>query len=289
MKLSIVTPSFNQGAFIERTLSSVQSQDYKAHEHVVFDGGSSDNTVAILSQYTGRIHWRSQPDKGQAHAINKGIQATDGDIIGWLNSDDIYYPGAFRTVTAYFETHPDVDVVYGMADHIDVHDKPFENYPTEPWDFERLKQTCFICQPALFFRRDLVAKHGLLDESLQYCMDYEYWLRLGACGARFGYLGQKLAGSRLYGETKTLRNRKEAHAEINDMLLRRLARVPDHWLYGYAHVVVDQRIDRDSHPRQFTAAVALRSILAAIYWNNRVSQNMRRMTLNWIVHAALHR
>jgi glycosyltransferase involved in cell wall biosynthesis len=289
MKLSIVTPSFNQGRFIERTLLSVLSQDWDSIEYVVFDGGSTDETVDILKKYSTKVRWQSAADKGQTDAVNKGIQATSGDIIGWLNSDDVYYPGAFRTVMDYFNAHPDVDVVYGMADHIDLNDKPFEDYPTEPWDFERLKFTCFICQPALFFRRRLIAQHGLLDETLNYCMDYEYWLRLGAAGVRFAYLPQKLAGSRLYGDNKTLGARVKVHAEINDMLRRRLKRVPDRWLYNYAHAVLESRYDRNQFPRRSSIEVGVRSLAAALYWNGKISPDMGRTVRTWISQATFSR
>ncbi|MDP2979195.1 MAG: glycosyltransferase family 2 protein, partial [Thiobacillus sp.] len=185
MKVSIVTPSYNQGQFIERTLQSVASQAGAVIEHVVFDGDSADNTAEVLRNFSPPVRWVSKKDKGQTDAVNQGIRATDGEIIGWLNSDDIYYPGAVARVVEYFAQHPEIDVVYGMADHIDLDDKAFESYPTESWDFERLQETCFICQPALFFRRRVVEQHGLLDESLNYCMDYEYWLRLGKAGVRF--------------------------------------------------------------------------------------------------------
>ena len=281
MKISVVTPSFNQGQFIERTLRSVASQRNVPYEHLVFDGGSTDATVEVLERFDGPLRWKSEKDGGQADAVNQGIRASDGDIIGWLNSDDVYYPGAFERVAAFFEAHPEVDVVYGMADHIDREDRPFETYPSEPWDFERLKERCFICQPALFFRRSLVDRFGALDASLDYCMDYEYWLRLGKAGARFAYLREKLAGSRLYEETKTLGSRVRVHREINDMFRRLFGRVPDRWLFNYAHAVVESAVSREAHPTWFVARLGLSSVWAALRWNHGISRQMLETTLQW--------
>lgn len=285
MKVSIVTPSFNQGQFIERTLQSVASQPGVEIEHVVFDGASTDNTVEILKRFSPPVHWVSEKDKGQTDAVNKGIRNTDGEIIGWLNSDDVYYPGAIGRAVAFFEDNPEIDVVYGMADHIDIDDHAFEPYPTEFWDFERLKETCFICQPALFFRRRVVEEYGLLDESLNYCMDYEYWLRLGKAGARFAYLEEKLAGSRLYAETKTLGAKVKVHKEINDMLKKLFDRVPDRWLFNYAHAVVEQTMDRTQRPRSFLLQVVYRSACAALHWNRGISRDMRNALSVWLVNT----
>jgi glycosyltransferase involved in cell wall biosynthesis len=286
MKVSIITPSYQQGQFIERTLQSVASQTAPGFEieHVVFDGGSTDNTVKILKHFSPAVHWQSKKDNGQTDAVNQGICATDGEIIGWLNSDDIYYPGAIARVVAYFTDHPEVDVVYGMADHIDRDDQAFESYPTEPWSYERLQETCFICQPALFFRRKVVEYYGLLDESLNYCMDYEYWLRLGRNGVRFAYIEEKLAGSRLYAENKTLGARVKVHKEINDMFKKQFGKVPDRWLINYAHVVVSNRLGPLNHPsRKITLELGVRSFLAALRWNHGVSLNMLRQIKKWII------
>lgn len=282
MKVSIITPSYNQGKFIERTLQSVASQTAPGFEieHVVFDGGSADNTVEILERYSPPVRWITKKDKGQSDAVNQGIRATDGEIIGWLNSDDIYYPGAIARVTAYFKAHPEVDVVYGMADHIDTDDQAFESYPTESWDYERLKEICFICQPAVFFRRKVVENSGLLDESLNYCMDYEYWLRLGMTGLRFAYLEEKLAGSRMYAENKTLGSRIKVHREINDMFRKLFGKVPDRWLYNYAHVVVSNRLGTLNSPSiKIKLELRVRSFLAALRWNHGVTPAMKRTLL----------
>ena len=280
LKVSIVTPSFNQAPFIARTIESVLSQDWKSLDYIVCDGDSTDGTQAILAKYGGRIAWVSEKDDGQADAVNKGIRATDGNIIGWLNSDDIYYPGAVRAVVEYFSKHPEVDVVYGMADHIDVDDRAYESYPTEPWNFARLQEICFLCQPAVFFRRSVVERHGLLDMSLRFCMDHEYWLRLGAAGVRFGYLEQKLAGSRMYPENKTFGARLKVHAETNNMFRKRFHQVPDRWIFAYAHVWVEEHVKQSKYPTRLIFRMGrplllpLLSLLAALYWNRRVSLQM---------------
>jgi glycosyltransferase involved in cell wall biosynthesis len=281
MKVSIVTPSYNQGQFIERTLLSVANQTGVEIEHVVFDGGSTDNTVEILKRFSPPVVWVSKKDKGQTDAVNQGIRVTDGEIIGWLNSDDVYYPGIIARVVDYFNAHPEIDVVYGMADHIDQEDHAFESYPSEPWDLERLKDTCFICQPAVFFRRRIVQAHGILDESLNYCMDYEYWLRLGKAGVRFAYLKEKLAGSRLYAENKTLGARVKVHKEINDMFKKLLGKVPDRWLFNYSHAVVESNINRSKSPRLFIFKLLVSTTAAAWRWNGKISRDMMIHLLQW--------
>lgn len=264
LTVSVVTPSFNQGQFIERTILSVARQHVPTIEHVIFDGGSTDSTVEVLKKFNHRIRWISERDKGQSDAVNKGIRATHGDIIGWLNSDDIYYPGAVQRILDFFEANPEIDVVYGMADHIDLYDRAFESYPTEPWNFERLHETCFICQPALFFRRRVAEKYGLLDESLHYCMDYEYWLRLGRSGVQFAYLEEKLAGSRLYADNKTLGSKVKVHREINEMFQRACKGVPKRWLQNYAHITMHDRFGgRLTSQQEFI----LRYYFAKLRWN----------------------
>jgi glycosyltransferase involved in cell wall biosynthesis len=286
MKISIITPSFNQGKFIERTLLSVASQIDGDIEHVVFDGGSNDNTVEILKRSASLDHWISEKDKGQTEAVNKGIKATTGEIVGWLNSDDIYYPGTISKILDFFAENPDVDVVYGKADHIDINDNAFESYPTEPWNFERLKETCFICQPALFFRRRVVEQFGLLDESLNYCMDYEYWLRLGKAGVRFAYLEEKLAGSRLYPETKTIGSRVKVHKEINHMFKKLFVTVPDRWLLNYAHARVETKINRENNPRMFFCQLMFWSLWSTYRWNKKMSRGFRNTLFFWIKNTS---
>ena len=289
MKVSIITPSLNQAQFFERTIQSVLAQQWTPLEHIVLDGGSTDGTLDILKKYGAHLRWISEPDKGQSDAVNKGIKMAAGDVVGWLNSDDIYYPGAVKLAVEFLAAHPEFDAVYGMADYIAADDSIIDTYPTEPWHFPRLKDVCFICQPALFLRRSVFERHGYLDTDLHYCMDYEYFLRLGRAGVRFGYLETKLAGARMYVGNKTISGRIEACAEVIEMFHRNFGRVPDSWLFGYAHVIAKQRTDMDEHPTRFLFEKGLRSLGAALRWNRSVSPGMTYRLLRGIPKKLLGR
>ena len=285
LSVSIITPSYNQGRYLERTIRSVLTQRQPL-EYLVMDGGSRDESVEILQRYSAELQWVSEPDRGQADAVNKGLARATGEIIGWLNSDDIFYPGAVAAAADFLTRRPEIDVVYGNGNHIDEHDRVIEPYPTEDWDFERLKERCFLCQPAVFFRRRLVDRFGPLGVHWRYALDYEYWLRLGKSGVRFARIGALLAGSRLHPDTKTLGSRVKVHAEINDMLRSLLGRAPDRWLYNYAHAVLDDRgVPRRS--RRFSAEVAALAWWSALRWNHRISPPMLRQGGQWIGGAVL--
>jgi glycosyltransferase involved in cell wall biosynthesis len=286
LKVSVITPSYNQGRFIERTIQSVLSQQFAGSlEYLVMDGGSRDETVPILRRYGDCIQWVSEKDNGQGDAVNKGIQRSQGEIIGWMNSDDIYYPGAINAACDFFAAHPEIDVIYGNANHIDEHDQVLEPYPTEDWDFERFKERCYICQPAIFLRRSVVQRVGPLDPRLYFCMDYEYWIRLALAGARFSRVDHLVAGSRMYATNKTLGGHVKSHVEINNMLRAHFTRVPDRWLFNYAHLVLDDRgIPRDDR-LQFTMFVSALSLSAAVRWNRRISRSMLHTVCKWVGHA----
>jgi glycosyltransferase involved in cell wall biosynthesis len=239
--VSIVTPSFNQGRYIEETIQSVLDQDYPSVEYLVLDGGSTDDTLAILRRYDERLRWVSEKDRGQADAINKGFHMATGEILGWLNSDDTYLPGTIRKVVEYFQLHPDVGMVYGEGYHIDAVGRIIERYYTEPFSFKRLAEICFLCQPTVFLRAEVIRTIGPLDITLHYCLDYDYWMRV-AKRFRIGYLGEYLANSRLHGETKTLSQRVSFHQEILQTVKKHFGRVPVRWLYAYAHTYLSEKL-----------------------------------------------
>lgn len=307
MKVSIITPSFNQGKFIGRTLQSVAQQKHNLPasivlEHIIYDGGSTDETIDVLMNFGAEtsqtlttkkvnngfyqdanyhLSWVTEHDKGQTHAVNKGLQNTSGEIIGWLNSDDIYYPGAIAKVVNFFTDNPHVDVVYGMAKHIDISDKDIDFYPTTDFSVQALLTNCFICQPALFFRRRILATTGFLDEELQYCMDYEFWIRMALLGIKFTYLKELLAGSRLYPQNKTLSAKVAVHAEINDMLKKHLNYVPTGALINYAYAVVSKNTKKNINPIKFAYKLFFTSLQASKKWNGEVFGFLQKASRHW--------
>ncbi|MEM7349172.1 MAG: glycosyltransferase [Acidobacteriota bacterium] len=241
--ITVVTPSFNQQAFIERTVRSVLDNGYPSVEHWVVDGDSTDGTVATLEQlrqtFPDRLHFVSEPDRGQAHAVNKGFDRASGEIVGWLNSDDTYEPGCLQAVAAFFAQHPECDAVYGRAHYVDENDQLLGVYPTRTeFDWQTLAHECFICQPTVFLRRRLLDRGLRLDDSLQMCMDYDFWIRLGR-DHQVRFLDQVLASSRMYEDNKTLARRSEVYREVFLTVKRHYGRLPFSWALGRAHHVWD--------------------------------------------------
>lgn len=229
--VSVITPSFNQGMFIKETIESVLSQDYPNIEYIVIDGGSTDDTISILQDYEEKIYWISEPDEGQADAVNKGVLLAKGEIIGWLNSDDVYAPGAITKIVTAFREHPDVSVIYGEAHHVSKSGEFIERYPTEPFDYRHLAERCFICQPAAFIRKKCLLEVGMLRKELQLCLDYDLWIRIGK-KSKFLFLPEHLADSRIYPENKTFSRTGEAFGETLTMVHSHYEYYPVSWVYG---------------------------------------------------------
>ena len=205
--VSIVTPSFNQAQFIEETLDSILNQSYQNIELIVMDGGSTDDTVDILKNYNDpRLRWESKPDKGQSDAINQGMQKTSGEILAYLNSDDVYLPGTLKFVVEYFLAHPDTDALLGSCYIIDGQSQRLTtNYKIKPITLrDMFKKRVIFPQQSTFWRRRVMDTIGLFDESLHYRMDYDYWIRMMIAGFQFGYTDNFLALYRVHSLSKSL-------------------------------------------------------------------------------------
>ena len=202
MRISVVTPSYQQAPYLERTVRSVMGGGVDDVEHIVMDGGSTDGSVEILQRYPHLI-WRSERDRGQTHAINKGLHLATGDILCWLNSDDTYMPGALARVLQLFDAHPEIDFIHAHCFVVDEHDAIFDLAPARPFPDHRLPdKQLFMSQPASFWRRRLWERVGDLDESYHYAMDFEYWLRIILNGTTL-CVPEVLANFRLIPGTKS--------------------------------------------------------------------------------------
>jgi hypothetical protein len=204
-RISIVTPSFGQGHYLERTLYSVVNQNYPALEYVVQDGGSKDNTVEVLERFESSLtRWASEPDDGQGDAINRGFAHTSGEIMAYLNSDDLLLPGSLAYVARYFSEHPDVDVVYGHRVMIDEYDGQIGSHVLPPHDDEELALLDFVPQETLFWRRRAWdAAGGHIDAGLRFAVDWDLLLRLRESGAKMVRLPRFLGAFRVHEEQKT--------------------------------------------------------------------------------------
>jgi len=226
--VSIVTPSLNQAQFLRDTIESILSQDYPRLEYLVIDGGSTDGSSDILRSYTGRLTWTSAPDLGQADAVNSGFRLAKGEILGWVNSDDTYCPGAVKAAVEHLVANPDTAAVYGSAYYTDEKNRVIGSYPTEDFNMDRLAEACFICQPSVFIRRTALESIGMLDPTLHYCMDYDLWIRLGR-RFRIDRIQQVLANSRRYPESKSSSRRDQLFQEIYAVAERSFGYVSPHW------------------------------------------------------------
>ena len=222
-KISIVVPSFNQGRYIAATLRSVIDQNYPNLELIVVDGGSKDETVSVIKQHASHIHWCvSEPDSGQTAAINKGFAQSSGDIMAWINSDDLATPGSLFHVADWFATHPETDVVYGDRLLIDENGDEVSRWILPPHSRRVLNWADFIPQETLYWRRhawDLVGAQ--LDESFRFAMDWDFLLRLSSKQVNFEHLPLFLGMFRVHQNQKTSSQMTSIGQQEMDILRRR--------------------------------------------------------------------
>ncbi len=200
--VSIITPSYNQAAYLEQTITSVLGQDHADMEYIVIDGGSTDGSVEIIKKYSDRLaYWVSEKDKGQAEAINKGFAKATGEIIAWLNSDDFYLEGTVKVAVQIFEQNPDVVLVYGNMLSVDEHGKPFNALNYKQLTLEDLLCFQIIGQPAVFMRRSALQQAGGLDLAFHFMLDHHLWIRIAQLG-RILHVPQTWSAARYHAEAK---------------------------------------------------------------------------------------
>jgi glycosyltransferase involved in cell wall biosynthesis len=220
-KISIVTPSYNQSEFIEETIRSVLLQGYPDSEYIIIDGGSTDKSIEIIKKYEPWLtYWVSEPDRGQAHAINKGFKKATGEIVAWINSDDVYFPGVLGIVANLFYINQCCDIVYGNCIFIDDQGKSVKRYRTNHFDFKKFLVKHSIPQPSMFFKQQILCRFGYLDENLDYSFDRKLWLMAGInCNQSLFFARRNFSKYRLHKKSKGVSEKHKMDIEISKMVL----------------------------------------------------------------------
>ena len=221
-RITVVTPSFNQVVYLERTIRSVLDQGYPNLEYIIIDGGSTDGSVEIIRRYADRLaYWVSEPDRGQSEAINKGLRRATGEWVGWQNSDDTYYPGAFHDLAAAAAKHPQAGLIIGDMMLIDEHDSLLRDIRyVKPSYKALLAEGMVLTNQSAFWRSSVHPKIGLMNEGMHYSFDYEWFLRLTQ-HAEGVHVDRVWGALRLHGETKTSLQAQRFHEESQLILAGR--------------------------------------------------------------------
>lgn len=204
-KISIVTPSFNQGQFLEETIQSILNQNYTNLEYIIIDGGSTDNSLEIIKKYEKYLtYWVSEKDNGQTHAINKGFKIATGQFVNWINSDDLLENGALNKLNQKIIAHPSIDIIYGDYKAIDKDSKLIYKRKASPYFKNCLYWGRQLSsQPSVFFKKELLNKYGNLNEDINFCMDIEFWIRCAKNRAKFLQINSILGVTRVHSDAKT--------------------------------------------------------------------------------------
>lgn len=232
--LTIVMPSYNQGEFIEDAVNSVLENlpEREEVEFIIKDNCSDDKTHDYLNRllHDKRVTIDVIPDKGQSDALQSAFATAKGEILCWLNSDDVLIKDSLTTVITYFKKNKETDIVYGKALFMDKKGEITNIYPTGPFNTSLLLNTCYLSQPSVFFRRSIYKQINGINPQLKYCLDYDLWVRFSLVDARFAYLPQYLSATRQYEETKTATGGAEFVDEITDMLEKNVNYLPTAWV-----------------------------------------------------------
>jgi glycosyltransferase involved in cell wall biosynthesis len=284
--VSIITPSYNQGDFLRQTIESVigQAGDFYL-DYLIIDGGSTDGSVEIIKHYARLLdeenweikcrgincRWLSEKDRGQTHALMKGFRLAEGQILTWLNSDDVYLDGTLHTVAAFFRDNPATALLYGEAHYCNADGEIIGRYPTEAFNLGRLPYFNFFCQPSTFFRRETFEAVGGLDETLHYAMDYDLFVKIGkqfvCC-----YLPCFFSKYRLHEGSKTVLDDVlyENHEEVLRLALKHFGWAPLTRVYGSCSYYCRARLPGPlTRFRLFGITAALFCTLARSLWLNR--------------------
>jgi glycosyltransferase involved in cell wall biosynthesis len=244
--VSVVMPSLNQAQFLEAAVRSVLEQDYPHIELIVADGMSTDGSLALLvrlqAEYGERLRWSSHKDSGAAEALNSAIAQAQGEVVGWLNSDDMYTQGAVARAIAHFEEHPNHQMIYGEGQHINMAGEVLGNYPTKPpsTPLDAFANGSFICQPTVFMRREALAQVGRLDESIRTAFDFDLFVRFFKRYPRqIGLVRRVQAFSRLHAACMTHRMRRQVALDGMHVLAKELGAVPEHWFWTHVDEICD--------------------------------------------------
>lgn len=268
-KISIITPTFNQAKYIERTIKSVFDQNYPNLEYIVVDGKSTDNTVEILKKYSNKIKWISEKDHGQTNAMNKGFRMATGDILAYLNSDDTYEKGTLLKIAKFFKSKSKTLIVYGKGKYIDENDNYIEDYPNNIVSLDSMFYECGICQPTVFFKRVLWEKVGEFDEKYHSVMDYDYWIRTLKV-TKIKYINDYLANYRIQPDSKTVSQRQLTYKELIRASKRLFNKVSFNWIIGYFYVTKLNKPSIQGSKKIFALISSIfESFLMHIYLNFR--------------------
>lgn len=219
--VSIITPSFNQGQFIEDTILSVKQQNYPNIEHIIVDGNSTDNTLQILRKYedTYNMRWISEPDEGMYEAINKGLRMSNGEFLAYLNTDDLYFPWTVRTAVDYLKNNPSVDLVYGDMLRLNWNTNEISLVFYPPFNLGYIRRTGFLGQPTVFWRRKVTKRLGGFDETLKFVADCDYWMKAGAT-FNISKISEFMAAERDHPSAKRFAERNALRYELSKVRAR---------------------------------------------------------------------